>query len=264
MSFERSALSKKRLALRWDNVLPSGEESLDFQSALKEIRGTDPRPLIVLRECDLCRGRDDALLNKTMNNELVKLATQWFHMVKLDRRVIEKGHPYHALFDGDKPPHLFITDFDGSNILALPGNQSQKKTWSALTKILKLDYKKNPVTAVKEWRKILNKFDSIESQAKGVHEQLANAEKKYGRKSRQAKKLGAKLAKLDQERSRAFAREKKVMNLILRRAPKVKTALDYDSEAATEVKASSGSSLLERIRKKKADPDRPSDKAKEN
>ena len=127
---------------------------------------------------------------------------------------------------------------------------------------MKVDYKKNPATAVKEWRKILNKFDALESQAKGVREQLANAEKKYGGSSRQAKKLGGKLAKLDKQRDKVLASEKKVMNLVLKRAPKAKTTEDFDSEAATEVKAGGGSSLLERIRKKKPDATKQTDKAK--
>lgn len=247
---ERQTTSKKRLTVRWDHPVPGGEETLDFTAALDEVRGKDPRPLIVLRDCDSCKGRDDALLSKTLNNEKVLLLTHWFHCVKLDRRVVEEGHPYHVLFSGKNPPHLFISSWAGNKVIPLPGTQGQKKVWSSLTAIMKVDYKKDPNQAIKSWRKILNTFDTLDSQLKEFRAQLERMEVKYGPNSAKTKKLEKKIARIDKAKEKAVADEKKIMNLVLRHAPKVKTEADFDSEAAAEVKSKKGSDLLDRLRKK--------------
>lgn len=247
---ERQATSKKRLDIKWDHPVPGGEEVLGFSAALDEIRGKDARPLIILRDCDSCKGRDDALLSRTLNNEKVLLLTHWFHCVKLDRRVVEEGHPYHSLFEGKNPPHVIFTCWDGSKVIPLSGKQPQKQVWSSLTSIMKIDYKKDPNLAIKNWRKILNNFDSLDSQLKEFRAQLEKMELKYGPGSSKAKKLSAKIAKLDKERTKVIADEKANMNLILRHAPKVKTEADFDAEAAAAVSSKKGSSLLDRLRKK--------------
>jgi hypothetical protein len=247
---ERQATSKKRLDIKWDHPVPGGEEVLGFSAALDEIRGKDPRPLIILRDCDSCKGRDDALLSDTLSNEKVLLLTHWFHCVKLDRRVVEEGHPFHSLFEGKNPPHILFSSWEGAKVIPLPGKQSQKKVWTSLTSIMKIDYKKDPNKAIKNWRKILNSFDSLDSQLKEFRGQLEKMELKYGPKSDKAKKLAAKIEKLDKAKKKALADEKANMNLILRHAPKVKTEADFDSEAAAEVSSKKGSSLLDRLRKK--------------
>ncbi|MEZ5989015.1 MAG: hypothetical protein R3F30_07810 [Planctomycetota bacterium] len=117
-------------------MIPKGEQALDFKAAIDEVRGGDPRPLIVLRDCDRCAGKDDALLSKTLDNEKVLLLTHWFHCVKLDRRVVEESHPYHALFAGKRPSHLFVSSYDGEDVIQMPGDQSQRVVWEGLNRIL--------------------------------------------------------------------------------------------------------------------------------
>lgn len=248
VTYERSETSKKRLKMRWDHPVPIGEEQLDFQSALKELRGDDPRPLLVLRDCDRCKGKDDALLSKTLNNERTLLFTQFFHCIKTDRRIVEEGHPWHALFAGDKPPHLFVSTWDGTNVMPLPGTQTQKKLWSTLTKVLSADYKKDARTAVRNWLRTLDKFDALESRKKELQRQLDEQLEK-GKKKR-GKSIEKKLAKIRRDFDSAYDHEAKLMDLILRHAPKAKTVSDFDAEAASEVKATGGG-LLERIRKGK-------------
>ncbi len=115
---------------------------------------------------------------------------------------------------------------------------------------MKVDYKKDPNKAIKGWRKILNTFDSLDSQLKEFRAQLERMELKYGPNSDKTKKLEKKIAKIDKAMEKAVAAEKKLMNLVLRHAPKVKTEADFDSEAAVEVSSKKGSSLLDRLRKK--------------
>ena len=39
------------------------KEALSVEAALAYLAGDDPRPLLVLRECKVCNGTDDALLS---------------------------------------------------------------------------------------------------------------------------------------------------------------------------------------------------------
>jgi len=251
ISLERGESSKKRLRIRWDNVIPKGEQALDFKAAVDEIRGGDPRPLIVLRDCDRCNGKDDALLSKTLDNEKVLLLTNWFHCVKLDRRVVEESHPYHALFEGKRPSHLFVTSYDGEEVIQMPGDQSQRVVWEGLNRILAHDYKKDAEDAVGNWRKLLNSFDSLDSQLKDFREQLERLEADEGPSSPKARRLRAKIDRIEKDRAKVLDQEKKVLDLVLKHAPKAKTETDFDAEAAAEVTPSSSSSeLLERLRKK--------------
>lgn len=232
--------------MQWDLVVPTAEEPLDFQSALAEIRGVDPRPLLVLRDCDRCKGKDDALLSKTLSNEKTLLYARFFHCVKLDRRVVEESHPWHALFADEKPPHLFISSYDGSIVEQLPGTQTQKELWSTMLKVLKNDYQRDAVVAVREWLRVLDKFDSLDSREKELTSQIDEHIMK-GNKNREAA-LRRDLAALTKERENACEGEKRVIDLILKHAPKQKTALDFDLEAAAETR-SSGGGLLDRIKK---------------
>ncbi len=251
-SWTRLETSKKRLQIRWDYPVPIGEEVLDLKSVLKEIRGRDPRPLIVLRDCDSCKGKDDALLSRTLGNEKTLLLTQWFHCIKLDRRVLEKSHPYHILFSGEKPPHLFLMSWDGSIRMDLNGKQSQKKLWMSMRKVLKADYKKDALVAARNWLRILDRFDIFDSQEKNLSTQLDRLLGKKG-KAKKIKALEAKLAKLKKEREAAFKKEQDLINLILKHAPKKRTVADFDAESADEVKASGGGGLLDKIRKGKGE-----------
>jgi len=230
-----------------------GEEVLDLQSILDEIRGKDPRPMIVLRDCDSCKGRDDALLSKTLGNEKTLLLTQWFHCIKLDRRVLEKNHPYHLLFAGSHPPHLFLMSWDGSLRYDLNGKQSQKKLWMTMKKVLKADYKKDALAATRNWLRLLNHFDLLDSQEKSLSAQIDRLLGKKG-KAKKIKALEAKIAKVKKEREATFAKEQKLLNLVLKHAPKKRTIADFDAESADEVKASGGGGLLDKIRKGKGKP----------
>jgi hypothetical protein len=232
--------------VQWDTQVPSTEEPLDFQSALTEIRGVDHRPLLVMRDCDMCKGKDDALLSKTLDNEKTLLYTRFFHCVKLDRRVVDASHPWHALFADEKPPHLFLASYDGSIVEVLPGTQSQKELWSTMIKVLKNDYQRDAVVAVREWLRVLDKFDSIDSRQKELTGQIDEQIMK-GNKSRESS-LRKELAALDKEREGAYSSEKRLIELILKHAPKEKTTLDFDLEAAAETRESGGG-LLDRIKK---------------
>ena len=113
----RGASAKSLLRIEWDYpVYKQPEEEKTDGSAAKRIRqalsredalacivGDDLRPLLVLRECKVCNGTDDALLKGGIDNEKTFLLSAWFHCVKLPADVLEKDHPFHSLFTQEKP-----------------------------------------------------------------------------------------------------------------------------------------------------------------
>ena len=106
------------LRIQWDHPVPPKPEvdpeatvaiprrALPLEEALAVIRGNDPRPLLVLRECVRCTGTEDALLKRMEDNERTFLMSRWFHCVKLPPAVLEPEHAFHNLFPGEKPGSL--------------------------------------------------------------------------------------------------------------------------------------------------------------
>ena len=76
--------------------------ALSREEAFRFIAGDDPRPLLVLRECKVCNGTDDALLKGGVDNEKTYLLSRWFHCIKLPVDVMEEDHPFHNLFLQDR------------------------------------------------------------------------------------------------------------------------------------------------------------------
>ncbi len=117
-----------------------------------------------------------------------------------------------------------------------------------MNRILTIEYKKNPQTAVKNWLRLLNRFDFLDSRIGELRDQIARMEEKG--KTGRARALEAKLSTLEKQKESALEEEKKIMDLVLKRAPKKKTMVDFDAESAAEVKAGGGGGgLLDRIRK---------------
>ncbi|MFQ5504269.1 MAG: hypothetical protein ACE5F1_05645 [Planctomycetota bacterium] len=211
----RLATAKSRLNIAWTAASPRGEEQLDFQSSLREIRGRDTRPLLIVRDCSGCSKKVDDLLERTLENERFQLASQWFHCVKLPRSVIRESHPFHALFGPKNPPHMILSSWNGSKVKRLLGTTYQRVFWRTVASVLRTDYKKNPTKAVKELLGILNQFDQLDAQAKELRAQIASGKKKN--KKARVKKLEAKLARAQKLRDETLKREKKLRDLVLKR-----------------------------------------------
>lgn len=136
--------------------------ALSAQEALAYISGDDARPLLVLRECLVCNGTDDALLSRGADNEKTLLLSRWFHCVKLPPDVTNPDHPFHSLFDGADPEHLFVAAYDGSERVPLESDTSRTELWSAMTTVLTSQYKKDPAVSLKQIATTLDKLDLLD------------------------------------------------------------------------------------------------------
>lgn len=190
-----------------------------MQTALKEMRGTDNRPLLILRGSAGSDKSLDSLVDRSFKNERVQLASQWFHCVKVGKEVLDPSHPLHALFQGTRAPRVILSSWDTQRIVRALGTTKQKLDWQDVLDVLKVDYKKSPAKHVKELMRVLDKFDKVDGLRKSVADQLKRAEEK-NQKSK-IRRLRAKLAKLDKDFEQIATREKEYQDLGLRRAEEV-------------------------------------------
>ena len=160
-SWRRLKTAKSRLDAKWREHRPAEERVLDVQEALQALRQDDPRPLLIVRDCDGCKNQEGDLLKRTLDEERLLLAMPWFHCVKLDSRALEEDHPYNQLFTGSKPAHVVLATWDGKRVINV-SHAGEKEIWHSMQMILQLSYKKSAARAMKGLTKILEQYDALE------------------------------------------------------------------------------------------------------
>lgn len=230
ISFQRQPSTKRLLTIQWtfpvykapvtqpregQTVARSAEAALPREDAFAQLAGDDRRPLLVLRECSACKGTDHALIHRQMNNDVTLLLTRFFHCVKLPTHVIEGNHAFRNLFT-ERPAHLFLSSADGSNYLALNGDQTQTELWKAMYDLLGREYELDAKSAVKELVKLLSVFDHVESRISEVRERLDLEIEKRGPDSPKVKELEQDLRDLREQKTKAERRRDELLDLKLR------------------------------------------------
>lgn len=212
------------------------ERALPLERAYELVTEGDRRPLLILRECDRCKGTDHALLSRTLDNEQTVLLTHWFRCVKLPTNVIQQDHAFFNLFkreqDGDRIPHLFFADPDGGNKQELPGDQPQAALWNTMFDYLERCYAESAKEAIKELRQVLGQYDKLDEAEKLIKSRLAKEGEKNGPDSPKLAKLEADLAKVDQQREKVKAQEQQLRDLALKAMAPVSKPAD---KAAVDV-----------------------------
>lgn len=191
--------------------------ALDRQVAFFELSGKDRRPLLVLRECRLCNGTDDALLSRSGGNERTLIMTRWFNCVKLPIEVLEENHPFAQLFPEKHPPHLFVARWDGSEPLALRGDMSRSELTSHLYAMLKSEYKQPAEKTVKSIEKIISQYDVADEKIARLEIAVDDEIEKNGPDSRKLKKLFKQLKEVEADLASLKNQEAKLSELQLKK-----------------------------------------------
>jgi hypothetical protein len=239
LDFRRGKTSKKMLEIGWvypvwkpietaprpgeTTVAVERERALPVEQAYELVADGDRRPLLVLRECERCKGTDHALLSRTLDNEQTVLLAHWFRCVKLPPNVLTENHPFYNLFkrvkEGERIPHLFFVDPDGSNKQELPGDQPQTVLWQTMLTFLDRCYAEDAKAAIKELRQVLSQFDKIDAEESLIKGRLDKEIEKNGPESEKVKRFEADLAKVAKDREKLVAREKELRDLALKAMP---------------------------------------------
>jgi len=195
---------------------------------VRELRGSDPRPLFIwvakpepvqppadakdgkTEKVVVDKDRLDDLIDRSLGNELVQLASGWFHCVKLPEAVYEKNHPFHALFAGKNPPRIVLAGADGKRVEAL-GSVQQKLDWRDVMGVLAKHYQKSAEQAVKSLQRVLMDYDKLDAEREEVAAQLKRAED--AKNARKIEKAKARIAELDAEAAALQEQETKLRDL---------------------------------------------------
>ena len=223
LTVTRGKSSRKRLNVDWKYPKPKGEAQLDYESVLKELRTGDPRPMLILREgSDYGKGYDRKL-QSILQQEKSALMTRWFRCVRFSTEVMDERHPYHALFSGKYPPHAYVVSWDGMTSIPISGAFSINEVQRCMSKVLKVEYRKDANKAVRDWFRLLSRYDELDHEERQIKKQRDQVEIESGIKSSKYKKLDRKLAKLAKRRMGYERTERNILNLGLKRKHNAKT-----------------------------------------
>jgi hypothetical protein len=217
--------SRRLLAVKWDHpaVLdpradaggPTQSEqrlvALSREEALAKLTAKDPRPLVVLRECERCKGSDHALLSRSLDNERLQLLLNFFHCVKLRPNAIEAQHPFRKLFDAEKPAHLMILTPDGALASGFDGNQTPAELEKALLAALEAQGERGAAKAASELLKLLDRYDLLDMERKVAQEKLEAELESFGPATPRAKSFRQKLDAAQKQIKELREREAKLL-----------------------------------------------------
>lgn len=208
------------------------QRALSRAEAIKAIAGGDPRPLLVLRECKVCNGTDEALLKGGADNEKTFLLARWFHCVKLPVDVMEEDHPFHNAFTLDKVEHLFVCSVDGSNHDPLESDTSRVKLWQSMKGLVAKEYKGKADSSLKTIAKIIDKLDVVDERFRDVKKKRDAVLEKEGPKSRKLTKFNKQVAKCEADLLKLNLQISKATELELKRKNNAKAIADAAEENA--------------------------------
>lgn len=247
----RGPTSRRRIAVQWKSPSPAKDaKTTTFDEALAEIRGRDLRPILILRDAPGSESKAKALEPFEAANERTLLFTHFFRCIKADRRVGERSHPWYPLFAAYPKAVILLCSGSGKTVVPLASTQPQKKFQAAMLSVLRLDYRRDAAAAVKRWLQLLRDLDKADADIKDLEQRLFVAREKK-RSAARIKRDASRLAAARKRRARVFKLETANANLVLRKAPKQRTAESFDDEAAAEVSAHGGNTIDDRIKKQK-------------
>jgi hypothetical protein len=241
---ERGESAKSVLKLNWEypvykapeekvttgSVARAARRALTLEQSVGYVAGKDPRPLLVLRECAVCNGTDDALLSKGTGNERTFLLSTWFHCVKLPVDVLQTDHPFYELFDHDDPEHLFVALPDGSMKIKLESQTSRTDLWDAMGKVLAAAYKDDPQSAVKLVQKSLDRMDVVDRRLLDLRTKRNELLETEGATSKKLAKVNLEIEEAKQELTKALDEIAKARQLELK-----KSSIGAEAPAAAPV-----------------------------
>lgn len=192
--------------------------SLEREAALAKLTEKDLRPLLLLRECERCKGTEHALLSRSLDNERLQLLLRFFHCVKFRPNVLEPAHPYRKLFDEQAPAHLMVLSADGKQVYAFDGNQDQRDLRAALERLLAQEYERSAERAIDESLKLMTHYDVLDLERKALTEEMETEIEKDGPRSHRAQALKTKLSKVERKIATLREQEAEILDLGLKRA----------------------------------------------
>lgn len=229
VTFARQRTSRARLSWDWDyakvvqvvaesddTVAAPQSRALPFDEAIGRVAGDDQRPLLVLRECFLCGSDEESDIGRKLLNEKTVMLARWFHCVRVSDAVRAQNHPLHALFSGERSPHLVLCASDGSRFTPVFGEEPLSAVWQKMRGLLQDAYEGDVHEATSALLQTLSRFDHVDSMEAELASRLDAAERTAAPDAAKIGKLRDQLAGLALERRAVERQEKRALDLKLR------------------------------------------------
>lgn len=228
----RGPSSRTTLKIDWRHPIQVGKadpentsatprrHALPAAEALAQIADGDRRPLLVLRECNTCSGTEDALVTATEDNERTYLLARWFRCVKLPPDVLDEDHPFRNLFPGERPPHLFVCNSDGSERHDLTGMHSRSELWEAMEDAIDSSYQGAYSAQLQRLTRLLDGMDEVDRTIADLETRIELA-LSGGEGASKTKKLQMELEERRLQRDELLAAADRVSRLELKPPPAV-------------------------------------------
>jgi hypothetical protein len=175
----RKWTSLQLLRWEWDaGAAPphSEKKAMPPKDAMISMAAGDNRPLLLFRECAGCKGDDHALLDRELQGDKTILMGRWYHAIKFSDDVLAPDHPYHALFDGNVPPHLVVgTGRRPDHHRPLRARQPVPVCGRRSAASCARPTEKDPDAATKSMLALLDDFDSVDARITDLDDKLAAA-----------------------------------------------------------------------------------------
>jgi len=200
---ERQWTARQLLRWEWDIAYvrrEEGEQPLEPEAAIVSLAERDLRPLLIVRDCHGCGLAGHELVAAEQAGERTMLLGRWFHPVKVSDDVLDKAHPFHALFEGKLPPHLVVATQDGSSVSPLPTRARQEQMWKLLAGVLRKSYRKDPDAAVKRMLQLLDEWDRHDALLVELTDKLAALRQAEAPDEREIQKLEVRKKEVEDER----------------------------------------------------------------
>jgi len=225
-SWPRKHSARARLLIDWQtphvvsleaDQRPKSERELSVDAVLKKLRGRDPRPLLVFRDHRGIKDRKLAsLIDRLLKSERFRLASRWFHCIRLPRDANQPGHTFAKLFGGTRAAHLLLLSTSGKKRVKLLQTSKAKASWSVVASVLREDYSQDPTTRIREYQMLLNQFDACDSRIAELEERIEGLRERavtHEVDARKVRRLEARLADAFREREQLVKLECKVSDL---------------------------------------------------
>ena len=194
--------------------------ALDPKEAFRILSGEDRRPLLVLREFSTYDDPNNEKLSRKLYTERTVLLSHWFNCVRLPHHVTDKDHPFHALFQGEDPPQLFLAGPDGSKLVPFDYKSPKANLEKEMSRVLDAYYVKNPSRVVTRLLGLLPKFDKLDWKIQDLKEKLDKAIEENGPASSRARKVRKELKRAEAERKKLEEQKKTLRDILLKGAKK--------------------------------------------
>lgn len=208
VEFRRDDETLRHFAVDWSfPSTPEVEQPLSFETAIREIAGSDARPILVRRHGHAVEQEQDQRVETLLQDEELRVLSRFFHCVDLPDTTRHPEHPFANLYDPARPPLMFLTDAQGAESVGFSGLESRTQVRDAVYVTIARCYEGDAKQVAKELRRSIEDYDRLLPLERQTAADLDDAIVADGTDSSRVHKLQDRLAQVRKDLEELKAKE---------------------------------------------------------